>query len=113
AAAGETVGAALRGIARNEVSRGDVLGPVDDPPVEVDSLVVRVALAAQIGTAALEWTPPRHCHTASVPVRLAEVLARIDPTSGEEEGATRPSLAEGDVARVRFVPLKPVVVEGA
>jgi len=113
AAAGETVGAALRGIARNEVSRGDVLGPVDDPPVEVDSLVVRVAITADIGNAGLGWTPTLHCHTASVPVRLAEVLARIDPTSGEEEGATRPSLAKDDVARVRFVPLKPVVVEGA
>ena len=113
AGSGETVGVALRGVARDEVSRGDVLGPVDEPPVEVESFIVRVAVTADIGHAGLGWTPTLHCHTASVPVRLAEVLARIDPTSGVEEGQTPPSLAEGDVARVRFVPVKPVVVEGA
>ena len=113
AEAGETVGAALRGLARNEVSRGDVLGPIDDPAVEVDSFVVRVAITADIGNAGLGWTPTLHCHTASVPVRLTEILARVDPTSGEEASGTRPSLANGDVARVRFVPLKPLVVEGS
>ena len=113
ASAGETVGVALRGLARTEASRGDVLGPVDDPPVEVDAFVVRVAITADIGNAGPGWTPTLHCHTASVPVRLTEILARIDPASGEEEGGTRHSLVQGDVARVRFVPVKPVVLEGA
>jgi elongation factor 1-alpha len=115
-AAGETVAVALRGVARNEVSRGDVLGPVDaaESPVPVDSFVVRVAITADVGNAGIGWTPTLHCHAASVPVRLSEILARIDPTSGvEQEGATRPTLAKGDVARVRFVPVKPIVLEAA
>lgn len=113
AAAGETVGVALRGVGRNELSRGDVLGPEDDPPVEVDAFEARVAITNDIGNAGVGWTPTLHCHAASVPIRLVKVLARIDPTSGVEVASTSQFLTQGDVARVKFVPIKPVVVEGA
>ncbi|MFA5862705.1 MAG: GTP-binding protein [Candidatus Thermoplasmatota archaeon] len=113
ATAGDTVGVALRGVGRNDIARGDVLGPVDEPPVEVDAFTARVAITGDVGNAGVGWSPMIHCHAACVPVRLAEVLARIDPTSGEEEPVTRPYLTKGDVARVSFVPLKPLVIEGA
>ncbi len=113
ASAGETVGVALRGAGRNDVSRGDVLGPEDDPPVEIDSFVVTVAITGDLSSAGIGWTPVLHCHAASVPVRLTEIIASIDPTSGEELPVARPVLSKGDVARVRFVPIKPVVVEAA
>ncbi|MCA1813165.1 MAG: 50S ribosome-binding GTPase, partial [Halobacteriales archaeon] len=103
AAAGDTVGVALRGLARAEVERGDVLGPVDEPPVAVDGFEARVAITGDIGHAGPGWTPLLHCHAAAVPVRLAEVLARIDPATGVEQPGPAQYLAKGDVARVRFV----------
>lgn len=112
ASAGETVGVALRNVSKNDLSRGDVLGPVDDPPVRVDAFEARVAITGDVGNAGAGWSPTMHCHAAAVAVRLTDVLARIDPASGEESGEARPYLTRGDVARVRFVPVKPLVVEG-
>ncbi|MES2153748.1 MAG: GTP-binding protein [bacterium] len=112
AAAGDTVGLALRDVSKTELSRGDVAGPEEEPPVAVDALEARVAITAEIGHAGKGWTATLHCHTASVAVRLDEVLSRIDPTSGEESVSARPTLQRGDVARVRFIATKPVVVEG-
>ncbi|MFO1532257.1 MAG: GTP-binding protein [Thermoplasmatota archaeon] len=112
ASAGETVGVALRNVAKTELSRGDVLGPEDDPPLAVDAFEARLAVTGEIGHAGIGWTATLHCHAASVPVRLDAILSSIDPSSGEELATAKPYLSKGDVARVRFVPTKPVVLEG-
>ncbi len=112
AVAGDVVGVALRNVAKRDLARGDVAGHVDDPPVAVDAFEARVAITGEIGHAGPGWSPTLHCHAASASVRLADVLARIDPASGEERGEAVGRLARGDVARVRLVPSKPVVVEG-
>ncbi len=113
AQAGDTVGLALRDVSKSDLSRGDVAGPADDPPIAVDAFEARVAITGDIGHAGKGWTATLHCHTASVAVRLDEVLSRIDAASGEELVSSRPTLQKGDVARARFVPSTPVVVEGA
>ncbi|HLE46803.1 MAG TPA: EF-Tu/IF-2/RF-3 family GTPase, partial [Candidatus Thermoplasmatota archaeon] len=112
ASAGDTVAVALRGVAKNDIGRGDVIGPEDAPPVAVDAFVARVAITADIGQAGPGWTATIHCHAAAVPVRLEAVLSRLDPASGAESASTRPTLVKGDVARVRFIANKPVVLEG-
>ncbi|MHB8634418.1 MAG: GTP-binding protein [Thermoplasmatota archaeon] len=113
ASAGDVVGVALRGVARSDVQRGDVMGAYDEPPVAVDAFEARVAITGEIGQAGPGWTATLHCHSAAVAVRLDAVLSRIDPASGEEAATPRPTLTKGDVARVRFLPAKPIVVEGA
>ena len=112
ASAGDTVGLALRGVAKTDIQRGDVIGPEDAPPVAADAFEARVAITADIGHAGPGWTATLHCHAASVSVRLDGVVSRLDPASGEESASSRPTLAKGDVARVRFIASKPVVVEG-
>lgn len=112
ASAGDTVGLALRGVARTDLGRGDVVGPEDGPPVAADAFEARVAITADIGHAGPGWTATLHCHAASVPVRLDAVLSRLDPASGEESASSRPTIVKGDVARVRFTASRPVVVEG-
>jgi elongation factor 1-alpha len=112
ASAGDSVGVSMRGIAKNEIGRGDVIGPEDDPPIAVDSFEARVAITADVGHAGPGWMATLHCHAATVSVRLDAVVSRLDPTSGEESASTRPALSKGDVARVRFVATKPVVLEG-
>ena len=109
---GDTVGVALRNVSKAEVDRGDVIGPEDDPPKPVDAFEARIAVTGDVGNAGVGWMATLHCHCASVPVRLDAILASIDPASGEEMAATAHHLSRGDVARVRFVPQKPVVVEG-
>lgn len=108
---GQTLGVALRNVSKTDLTRGDVLGPVDDPPEPVDAFEARVAIIGDVGNAGPGWSPVLHCHAAAVAVRLTEVLARIDPASGEESADPGQHLTKGDVARVRFVPLKPLVVD--
>lgn len=108
---GDTLGVALRNVSKTDLARGDVVGPVDDPPEPVDSFDARVAITGDVGNAGPGWSPTLHCHAAAVAVRLTDVLARIDPASGEETSDPGQYLTKGDVARVRFVPLKPLVLD--
>ncbi|MHB8585733.1 MAG: GTP-binding protein [Thermoplasmatota archaeon] len=116
ASAGDTIGVALRNVGQSDIARGDVVGPVDpDAPVAVDAFEARLAISGDVGHVAPGWSPRLHCHAASIRVRLAEIISRIDPATGiaspAEGGAA--SLAKGDAAVVRFVPEEPVVVEGS
>ncbi|RLI38292.1 elongation factor 1-alpha, partial [Candidatus Bathyarchaeota archaeon] len=57
------------------------------------------------------YTPVLHAHTAHVACRFAELMARIDPRTGQVVEEKPSFLKTGDGAVVRFQPLKPVVLE--
>jgi len=112
ACAGDTVGIGLRNIPFQEVSRGDVLGPPDDPPRLADEFSAKIVLFADCGMVRPGWSAYIHCHTAAVPVRLESIEMKFCPESGEAaSGEDTGFLANGDAAMVRFRPLKPLVIE--
>jgi elongation factor 1-alpha len=114
ARAGETVGIALRGVARSDIARGDVLGPVDDSARLAEEFIARVVLFGDVGAVKAGWSPYVHCHSAAVPVRLEAIEMKYASDSGEAEGDENASfLQDGDAARVRFRPLKPLLIEPA
>ncbi|MEM1560407.1 MAG: elongation factor 1-alpha, partial [Ignisphaera sp.] len=57
------------------------------------------------------YTPVIHAHTASIPCRIVEIVARLDPRTGQIAEKNPPFLKQGDIAIVRFKPLKPMVAE--
>jgi len=112
ASAGDTVGVGLRNIARQEVSRGDVLGPPDDPPLLAEEFSAKIVLFADCGVVRPGWSAYVHCHTAAVPVKLESIEMKFRPDSGETASeADRGFLVNGDAALVRFRPLKPLIIE--
>ena len=112
AEAGDTIGVALRNIGKLDVSRGDVLGLLDDPPQLVEEFKVKLALIGDVGNVKVGWSPYIHCHTAAVPVKLEAIEMKYRPDSGEAEGEAEAGfLAKGDAALVRFKPLKPLIIE--
>jgi len=112
AVAGETVGIALRNIGRSDISGGDVLGPVDDPPRPVEEFTVKMVLFGDAGVVKPGWSPYIHCHTAAVPVKIVAIDMKYRPDSGEAEGEVDAGfLVKGDAALVRFKPLKPLIIE--
>lgn len=113
AVVGQSVGVALKGVARNEVHRGDVLGPAGHPPLPAKELTVRVAVTGVAGVVRRGWTPYLHAHTAAVPVRLVEIIERLDPATGMKSEGTLEALVNGDAAVVRLEPVKPLVIEVA
>ena len=117
ASAGETVGINLRDVAMTDISRGDVLGPEDDPPRLAEELTAKIVLFGDAGVVRPGWSAYLHCHTAAVPVRLEAIEMKLRPDSGEAERGQGPDeagtdfLVNGDAAIVRFKPLKPLVIE--
>ncbi len=112
ASAGDTVGIGLRSIVFQDVSRGDVLGPPDDPPRLAEEFSAKIALFADCGAVRPGWTAYIHCHTAAVPVRLESIKMKYRPDSGEAASEEELGfLADGDAALVVFRPLKPLIIE--
>jgi len=114
AEAGETVGVALRNIGKLDIERGDVIGPVDDPPRAVEEFTAKIVIIGEAGIIRPGWSPYIHCHTTAVPVRLEAIEMKIRPDSGEAAGpADTGFLTSGDAAMVRMRPLKPLILESA
>jgi elongation factor 1-alpha len=112
AAAGDTVGIGLRNIGLQEVSRGDVLGPPDDPPRIAEEFSAKIVLFADCGVVRPGWSAYIHCHSAAAPVRLESIEMKFRPESGEAAvDEASGFLADGDAALVRFKPLKPLIIE--
>jgi elongation factor 1-alpha len=114
AQAGETVGIGLRNIVRQDVSRGDVLGPEGDMPGLAEELTAKIVLFGDAGVVKPGWSAYIHCHTAAVPVKLEAIEMKFRPDSGEAASEAETSfLVNGDAALVRLKPLKPLVIEPA
>jgi elongation factor 1-alpha len=99
---GDNIGFNIRGIERKQIKRGDVVGPVDDPPrvagpenhLQVQSIMIWHPTAVSIN-----YTPVVHLHTAQVAMRFAKM------PEGKEY------LKVGDQGVIELQPISKVCVE--
>ncbi|HDD63569.1 MAG: translation elongation factor EF-1 subunit alpha [Thermoprotei archaeon] len=108
---GDNIGFNVKGIARDEIRRGDVCGHTNNPPTVAEEFVGKIWIFYHPTAIGVGYTPVLHIHTATVPVRFTELIAKIDPRTGATIEEHPSYLRQGDFAVVRFKPLKPVVVE--
>jgi elongation factor 1-alpha len=108
---GDNIGFNLKGVERKDLKRGDVVGPLDSPPVVADEFTARVMIVWHPTAIAVGYTPVIHIHTASVACRIVEIVAKIDPRTGKELEKNPQFIKQGDIAIVKFKPIKPLVVE--
>ncbi|HDI01644.1 MAG TPA: translation elongation factor EF-1 subunit alpha [Candidatus Bathyarchaeota archaeon] len=108
---GDNIGFNVRGISRKDIRRGDVAGHEDNPPTVVKEFIGRIIVIWHPTSIAVGYTPVLHAHTAHVACRFAELIAKIDPRTGQVVEEKPSFLKTGDGAVVRFQPLKPVVLE--
>ena len=108
---GDNIGANVRGVAKNEIRRGDVAGPVDNPPTVAKSFIARIVVLNHPTAIAKGYTPVFHCHTAQVACRFEELLKKFNPRTGEVIEENPKFLKTGDVALVKIVPTRPMVIE--
>ena len=111
ALAGDNVGVNLRGVGKKDIARGDVLGIVSNPPTVVQEFTARVAVISAQGVIAKGYTPVFHVLTAQVPCMFSELVATIDPKTGEEKQKNPDFLKNGDIAIVKIVPKGNLVIE--
>lgn len=108
---GDNIGVNLRGIEKEDVRRGDVLGKVDNPPTVAEEIIARVIVLWHPTAIGPGYAPVMHVHTATVPVQITELISKLDPRTGQTIEQKPQFIKQGDVAMVKLKPLKPVVVE--
>ncbi len=110
---GDNVGFNVRGIAKNDIKRGDVAGPVDNPPTVAKTFVAQIVVLNHPTAIPVGYTPVFHCHTAQVACTFIELQKTLDPKTGQIKEENPTFLKTGDVAIVKVEPTKPMVVEKA
>ncbi len=108
---GDNIGFAVRGIGKGDIKRGDVVGHPDNPPTVAEEFTARVFIIWHPSAVAPGYTPVIHAHTASISARMIEILAKLDPRTGKVIEEKPQFLKPGDVAIVKFKPIKPMVIE--
>jgi elongation factor 1-alpha len=108
---GDNIGFSVRGISAKDLKRGDVAGHLDNPPTVAEEFTARVFIIWHPSAIAPGYTPVIHAHTASVSARITEIVAKLDPRTGKVIEQKPPFLKPGDVAIVKFKPIKPMVIE--
>ena len=104
APAGMNVGVNIRGVGKKDMARGDVICEANTPIPIVEEFIGQIAVINHPTVLAKGYTPVFHIHTAQVPCQFVELIAQIDPRTGEVIKENPDFLKNGDVAKVRIKP---------
>jgi elongation factor 1-alpha len=110
---GDNIGFNVRGINKSDVKRGDVAGHLDKPPTVTNEFTAKIIVLTTPTDLKPGFMPLFHCHAASVPGKLAEILQKIDPRTGTVVEEKPSVLRKGDAGVVRVALSKPIVIERA
>jgi elongation factor 1-alpha len=108
---GDNIGFNVRGVAKTDIRRGDVAGPVTNPPTVAKEFIGQIIVIYHPTAIAAGYTPVLHYHTGQVACRFTELVRKIDPRSGQVVEEKPAFLKTGDAALVRMEPLHPIAIE--
>jgi elongation factor 1-alpha len=108
---GDNVGISIRGIGKDDLKRGDVLGTVDNPPTVAKEFTVPSLVLNHPSVLTIGYTPVFHINTAQVSCRVTKILKKINPKTGETLEENPDLLRNGDVAEIVCVPTRPTCIE--
>jgi len=108
---GDNIGFNVRGVAKTDLRRGDVAGPVNNPPTVANEFIGQIIVIYHPTAVAAGYTPVLHYHTGQVACRFTELVRKIDPRSGHVVEEKPTFLKTGDAALVRMEPLHPIALE--
>lgn len=111
AEAGDNVGFNLRGVDRKQIKRGDMIGPVDNPPMVAKEFEARLIVIHHPTAIAPGYTPVLHAHTAQVAATISAFVSKIDARTGATTEQNPKFLKTGDAAIVRIKPVRPLAIE--
>ncbi|MEF8757443.1 MAG: translation elongation factor EF-1 subunit alpha [Halobacteriales archaeon] len=108
---GDNVGFNVRGIGKDDIRRGDVCGPADDPPSVAETFTAQIVVMQHPSVITEGYTPVFHAHTAQVACTIESLDQKIDSSSGEVEEENPDFIQAGDAAEVTVRPQKPLSLE--
>ena len=108
---GDNVGFNVRGIGKDDIRRGDVCGPADDPPSVAETFQAQIVVMQHPSVITAGYTPVFHAHTAQVACTIESLDKKMDPSSGEVDEENPDFIQTGDAAVVTVRPQKPLSIE--
>ncbi len=108
---GDNIGFNVRGIAKNDITRGDVAGHLDSPPTIASEFTGQIVVLKHPTVITVGYTPVFHIHTAQVACQITAIKKKINPATGETLAENPDFIKNGDVAIVQVKPITPLVIE--
>ena len=108
---GDNVGFNVRGIGKDDIRRGDVCGPSDQPPSVAETFSAQIVVMQHPSVITAGYTPVFHAHTAQVACTIESIDKKMDPASGEVAEENPDFIQSGDAAVVTIRPQKPLSIE--
>jgi len=108
---GDNVGFNVRGVGKDDIRRGDVCGPADDPPSVAETFQAQLVVMQHPSVITSGYTPVFHAHTAQVACTIESIDQKLDPSTGEVAEENPDFIQSGDAAIVTVRPQKPLSLE--
>jgi elongation factor 1-alpha len=108
---GDNIGFNVRGVAKNEIKRGDVVGHSNNPPQVVKGFTGQIIVLQHPTVLTKGYTPVFHTHTAHVACKITEIVKKINPQTGATIEENPDMLKSGDAAVIKVEPTQPLSVE--
>ena len=104
--AGDNIGFNLRGVSKTDFHRGSVLGPPSTLRPSPRSSWRRSSSSSTRRPSRRGTRPVLHAHTAQVAATITEIVAKIDPRTGQPTEEKPKTIKTGDSAIVKITPLQ-------
>ena len=108
---GDNIGFNVRGIEKNAIARGDVLGHVNNVPTVATEFTAQIVVLNHPTVVTIGYTPVFHIHTAQVACTITEITKKLNPATGETVAEKPDFIKNGDAAIVKVKPTHPLCIE--
>jgi elongation factor 1-alpha len=108
---GDNIGFNVRGVGKDDVTRGDVMGHANSPPTVAKEFRAQIIVLNHPTVLTAGYTPVFHCHTSQVACRFKKIEKKLDPKTGAVAEENPDFIKTGDAAIVLIEPTKPLVIE--
>ncbi|MFP4038559.1 MAG: translation elongation factor EF-1 subunit alpha [Candidatus Nanohaloarchaea archaeon] len=108
---GDNIGWNTRGVGTDDIQKGDVAGPSDNPPTVAETFRAQVIVLNHPNVISEGYTPVFHVNTAQVSCTFEELHSTMNPKTGETLDEDPDYIKQGQAAKVTIRPQQPLVIE--
>lgn len=108
---GDNIGWNTRGVGTDDIKKGDVAGPADNPPTVAEKFEAQVIVLNHPNVISEGYTPVFHVNTAQVSCTFTDLKKTMNPKTGETVEEDPDYIKQGQAAIVEITPQQPLVIE--
>ncbi|MBI4020066.1 MAG: translation elongation factor EF-1 subunit alpha, partial [Candidatus Aenigmarchaeota archaeon] len=108
---GDNIGFNVRGLAKGQIKKGDVVGPQNSPPTVAKEFTAQIIVLQHPTVITKGYTPVFHFHTTHTAGKILEIEKKLDPATGAVKEEKPEMLKSGDAAIIKVQPMQMVAIE--